>query len=295
LRKPGQFIRTLTILALAAGAAFGEPKLGITGSVEWERMEISAQISLDLASANIKLPSGRIQGEAIIAAEYLRLVRPGILDLQVDSSSTVADLIGRGEWSLLEAENYALGARAVPPALSPDLRSLSASYTLGLGGISAALIRHRRPAEIPRVLNPVAAPAYTGIIIIAPERLPVHGRQGAALAVPCLFPKIWDTGMNLIFERSMLAAADRPMVRYAPARSIFNPGPSGLSPEITALVGDKPLRIIARGLFGIRPTDPVIDRDDALLIIASEENRRLLREGRVIIILDDSALSKTLE
>jgi hypothetical protein len=143
-------------------------------------------------------------------------------------------------------------------------------------------------------LNPVAAPAYTGIIIIASESLPVHGMKGAALPVPCLFPKIWDTNMNLIFERNMLEVTSSAMVRYAPAQSIFTASPSGLSPEISRLVGDKPLRIFARGVFGINPTDPIIDSEDALLIISSEENRRLLREGRVVIVLDDSVLKNAL-
>ncbi|GHV96155.1 hypothetical protein AGMMS50293_24750 [Spirochaetia bacterium] len=278
----------------AASLAFGETQIGIEGAVEWDTLEIKAAVSLDLASAGIRLPAGRTQGEAIIGSEYLRLIRPGILDLQVDSSSTIADLIERGELSLLETENIALQARAVPPALSPDLCSISAAYTLSLGGISAALLRHNRPSAILRTLIPVAAPAYTGIIIIASESLPVHGMKGATLPVPCLFPKIWDTNMNLIFERNMLEVTNAAMIRYAPVRSIFTDSPSGLSPEINAIVGDKPLRIFARGVFGINPTDPIIDSDDALLIISSEENRRLLREGRVVIVLDDSVLRSAL-
>jgi hypothetical protein len=60
---------------------------------------------------------------------------------------------------------------------------------------------------------------------------------------------------------------------------------------LAALVGNNPLRVIARGVYGIRPTDPIIDREDALLILSSEENLLLLREGRVAIMLDQSVLS----
>jgi hypothetical protein len=257
-------------------------------------MEINAALSLDLASADIKLPTGRTHGESLLSSEYVRLIRPGILDLPVDSSATLAGLIERGEFSLLEAENLALQARAVPPALSHDLRSLRASYSVSIGGISSGLIRHSRTAEIPRTLSPVPAPSYTGIIIIAAGVLPVHGMKGSALPVPCLFPKIWDSEMNLIYERNMLEPKKATMVRYASSEDIFKPSPSGLSPEITALAGDKPLRIFARAIFGERPTDPVIDREDALLIISSEENRRLLREGRVVIVLDESVLKSPL-
>jgi len=284
-----------TFLAFVAVAAFGQPKIGISGTVEWDKLEINAVVSLDMASAGLKLPSGRTQSEALIASEYVRLIRPGILNLQVDSSSIIADLVNRGEWNSYEVENIALQGRSVPPALSPDFSSLLAFYTLDIDGISTALVRHRRPAEIPRTLNPIAAPAYTGIIIIADETLPIHGMKSGALVRPCLFPKIWDAGMNLIFERNMLNPGIGTMVRYFTQQEIFATGrPSGLSPAITAIVGDRPLRIFARGVFGINPTDPIITSEDALLIISSDENRALLREGRVVIIISETMLKSPL-
>ena len=285
----------LGVVAFVAVSAFGQARIGISGVVEWDKMEINAAVSLDLASAQLKLPSGRTQGEALIASEYIRLIRPIIMNLQVDSSSVIADLVGRGEWSLLDVENLALQARSVPPALSQDFSSLSAAYTLGVAGIAAAYIRHERPADVPRTLNPVSVPAYTGIVIIASELQPIHGMRSTALPRPCLFPKIWDADMNLIFERNMLNPNASAMVRYFHVRDIFAGGPSGLSPEIAAIVGDRPLRIFARGVFGVSPTDPIISREDALLIISSAENRNLLREGRLVIILDDSMLKSPLD
>ena len=257
-------------------------------------MQITAVVSLDMASAGLKLPSGRMQSEALIASEYVRLIRPGILNLQVDSSSVVADLVRRGEWNSIDVDNLALQVRTVPPALSADFGSLLAFYTLDMDGISSALIRHERPADVPETLNTVSAPAYTGIVIIASEPLPVHGARSSALLRPCLFPKIWDSDMKLIFERNMYEPQSGTMVRYFPVQEIFAGGPSGLSPEITAVVGSRPLRIFASGLFGIQPTDPIINRDDALLIISNAENRRLLREGRVAVIIDGSMLKSPL-
>jgi hypothetical protein len=84
------------------------------------------------------------------------------------------------------------------------------------------------------------------------------------------------------------------MIRYAPESAIFLPTPSGLAGEIAALVGGNPLRIIARGTFGARPADYIIDRADSLIIISSETNRRLLSEGRVVIVLEDKALKSPL-
>jgi len=287
-RKKGVLLACF--LPLIGAISFGQTRVGISGAIEWDRMEINAVISLDLASAGIRLPAGRLQGEAIIASEYLRLIRPEIMNIQVDSSSVIADLIGRGEWSLSELERLALQARAVPPALSPGFDSLSSLYTLGIAGITQSFIRHRQPIDVPRTLNPVSAPAFTGILIIAADKQQVHGREGSALLHPALFPRIWDSQMNLIFERNMLDPNAGAMVRYFCRRGIFAGGPTGLSPEVAAVVGDRPLRIFARGVFGATPTDPIISREDALQIISTQENRNLLRNGRVAIIVDESML-----
>jgi hypothetical protein len=285
------------LLAMLILSAMVLPALDadIDGTVEWDRMEISVSVSLNLASAGIKLPAGRLRGEAIVEDEYLRLLRSAILSLPVDSSSTLGDLITRGEYSLTEAENIAMGARIVPPSLSPDLSTMFSHYFLSLAGLGEQLIRQRRPAEVPHTLAPGIVPSYTGIIIIAADELPVHGMNRKTRPMPCLFPKIWDTDMNLIYERSMLdPAVNKSMVRYAPESAIFRPTPSGLTGEITALAGSNPLRIMARGTFGVRPTDYIIDRADSLIIISSEANRRLLSEGRVVIVLEDRALKSPL-
>jgi len=283
----------LLILAVSAAAvSSSQEKIGITGSVEWNNMQIKASVSLDLASAGIRLPSGRIQGESLLSSGYLRLIQPGLLELQVDSSSTIGDLVNRGEFNMHEVETLALSAYSVPPALSPDLLSMSANYTMPLSGISSALLRHSRITPVIRTLNPVSTANYTGIIIIAAEDLPVHGMRTTALPVPCLFPKIWDSEMNLIYERSMLSSRSGLMVNYFTVQSIFQNNPSGLSSELMNVVGSKPLRIFATGVYGIKPTDLIIDINDALAIISSENNRRLLEEGKVAVILNDSVLKR---
>ncbi|GHV72068.1 hypothetical protein AGMMS49928_27340 [Spirochaetia bacterium] len=283
-------------LLLLGFRGYGENKAAIAATVSWDKMEIRASVSLDLGAGDTSVgfsPSGRIMAEETLRDEYPRLIRPSILSLPVDSSDTLADLIKRGDFSLPRTDVFSAAARRFPPAFSPDFSSMSAAYTLNLTRLSAALIRHRTAGDIARPLRPVPAAAYTGIIILAYENLPAHGRNTSALVLPCLFPKIWDTEMNLIYERNMLdpqAAEKVTMVRYAPPESVFRPSPSGVDPALAELVGENPLRILARGVFGSRPTDPIIDREDALLILSSEQNREHLRQGRVAIILSSDTL-----
>jgi hypothetical protein len=278
----------LGLSALSAGAQ--SPAVSISGALEWDKMEIAAQVSLDLKSLDFRLPTDRTQAEDLISMEYLALMRPLILSIPVDSSGTLEDYLAEGTFSLRKAESYALSARARPPAMTADMEGMQAAYTISLGGLSGEFITSRRPLEPRRVLASLPAAAYTGILIIAGGELPLHGTKRRARILPCLFPKIWDSDMNLVYDRGMLASRETVMVHYAAEDSIFQKSPSGLSAELEALVGDKPLRVLARGVYGIRPTDPIIDAEDALAIISGEENRALLREGKVVIVLDQAML-----
>ncbi|MDR2793008.1 MAG: polymerase [Treponema sp.] len=265
----------------------------IKSSVDWVSMEIRAQTTLNLASANISLPSGRVQAEGIVEGEYVHLIRPILLNIPVDSSHTVADLLNVRELNAANLDALSRPAHKTPPALSKDMGYMQVSYTVSLKAVGASLLRHTRPSSIRQPLSTVKAPVYTGVIIIASGSLPVHGGRTASLVQPCIFPKIWDTDMNLIYERSM-TEPDRSkggIVKYVPEEAVFRSTPSGMDGELEAFVGKNPLRIIARGVFGMNPTDPVIDRSDALLMLSSDENINLLRHARVVFVLDQGALN----
>ncbi|MDR0513253.1 MAG: polymerase [Treponema sp.] len=261
-----------------------------SAAVDWRNREVSAETSFNLAQAGLRLPAGRLMGEEMLHRAWPRLFRSELLSLRVDSSTTLGDLHASGALSLADVDAISRTAVAMPPSLSADLSSMIGRYTLNIEGISALLLTHGRTTapEIP--LIPVPTSDYSGIIIIAYRELPVWGRHGTAFIEPGLFPRIWDTEMNIIFERTMLSPDRTLMVHYADPQSIFRPTPSGLDGELAELVGPRPLRVFARQAFGIYPTDAVIDRNDALRIVSSAHNRRLLQEGRVIFVLDAGML-----
>jgi len=266
-----------------------EEKVDISGVIDWESLQITSTAALELASAGIKLPAGRTQAESLLAEGYTRLIRQGLLTLQIDSSSVVADLMERNELSLSELDMISSFSTSQPPSLTPNMLNMTASFSIPISLINNTLQRHSRPSPVSLTLNPATAAQYTGLIIIASERLPAHGMRSSFLPVPCLFPKIWDTEMNLIYDKNMVTPGI-PIARYSSPQNILFNSPSGLSPELQQIAGDRPLRIFARGVFGIKPTDLIIDRTDALLILSNEANRNLLTQGKVVIVLDDSVL-----
>ncbi|MDR2807911.1 MAG: polymerase [Spirochaetaceae bacterium] len=292
--------RTFILCALVAFCLplYAQTITTISATVEWDSQKIDAIVSLNLKSAGIRLPSGRVQAERILHSDFEHLMYSLLLTLPVDSATTIGDLIMRGEFSSHQLEALVQSARSIGPVLSTDMNNLQDRYTIDMNTINTALIRHTTVSNILRIPMPVPAEAHTGIIIIANNPLPVHGRNITTHAVPTIFPKIWDTNMNLIYERNIMDSVrgqSSSQVTYIPPERIFYDTPSGMDEDLLNLVGPNPLRIMARFLFGIRPTDLIIDRDDALRIIASEANRQLLREGTVVIVLDPSVLKVTLQ
>ncbi|MCL2070250.1 MAG: polymerase [Treponema sp.] len=279
----------LALLILAVPLWGQNVQFDVSHSTDWQIGEMSTQISFYLADAGIRLPTGRFMAEETLRDAYPRLLRQSLMSLRVDSSSTIADLVERGELSLEELDALCLAAEQTAPSLSTDLSRMSARYKIFMERVGSLFGRQGRVVEAERPLIPVPTVNYTGIVIFADEELPIRGRMTAALLEPCLFPRIWDTDMNLFYERNM--SEQRPVVRYTTRENVLRPTPSGLEGELAELAGPNPLRIIARGAFGISPTDPVIDRQDALLILSSENNRRLLRQGRVILVLDEQMLT----
>ena len=61
---------------------------------------------------------------------------------------------------------------------------------------------------------------------------------------------------------------------------------SALGIEAGERVGGDPMRVKATELLGDARCDYVISREDALRILSSPGNRELLRQGKVVVVLD---------
>jgi len=298
MKRQAQIVVFLLLSVLHTSYGQASPdSFDLSASLNWIPGEITAQASFDLVEAGIRLPTGRFMAEDILKETFPLLLRPYLLSIRVDSNSVIQDLIDEGELSFEDLDIICEEAAKIPPSLSTDLRRMSGRSIILLEKLSSLLIRHRRAIEPTRPIVPVQAADYTGIIIIADRELPIHGRRAQALAEPCIFPKIWDTNMDLVYERNMTDPGRKEgtmIVRYTTPESIFRPVPSGLDGELAIFLGPNPLRIFAREVFGISPTDLVIDREDALKILSTENNRRLIREGRIALVLNESQLVHTM-
>jgi hypothetical protein len=272
------------IMALApAPACRAEGPYSTRSSVDWKARELRVEIELDLAAAGLKMPEGRLSAERMMDKDLASLAKEAVLGLQADSHRSVADASMEGDFDPEALVALASRARLESSSFTKDMRKFVGVYAIGLEEVSALFLSGAQPSPIRAPLDSRPTRDYTGLVIYAKGELPVHGEGIAGRAAPCLFPRVYDEDMNLILDRTIV-------VPEALARSGGSGGVLGyataLGVEAGARVGGDPLRVMAVELFGDRRTDYVISREDALRVLASPSGRELLRQGKVVVVLD---------
>ena len=274
----------------AAAQESPAPPYTVHASVDWASRKLSVEVSLDLAAAGLRMPSGRIEAERVIDRELPGILAGLALDLPVDSHRSVADCVDDGTIDVSDLLGF--GGQAVErgSSFSRDMRSFVARYELPLYAVAGIFVRHRTPVSPEAPLEWRAPRAYTGIVIYADAGLSVHGERTTDLARPCLFPRVYDDAMKLLLEKNGVtpeALAAWGEVGYAKADSVRDG-------SLLARIGESPLQIDAAALFGTDRTDVIIPLDEAMKILASPENRALLAAGRVVIVIDGDYLVQEL-
>lgn len=251
---------------------------------DWKNGTINAQLTLDLARARMRLPADRTA-----ASQFLRYKAPAqlkdvYLSVLVDSQNRVGDCLAHEKIRLADITALVDAGHHAVTTLSPSVRSLQLSHQTPLTALARLFVTHET-AYVPAIppTSAVSRP-YTGILIDARGSLPVHGEYVSEPLSACLFPKIWSTDMDLIYEKNMVHP-DR-----AKAWGVVRYGSVWDEKMYRDRIGTTPLKIIARGVFGQQRTDPIIASKDAAQILARPENLRLLAEGNVIILCDEAAL-----
>ncbi|PIE98720.1 MAG: porin [Treponema sp.] len=251
----------------------------------WESGQADAKLELDMFKANLKLPADKYESFELIRRYAPYLLKDIYLSIVVDSSHRLGDYLAEGEISLNQINNIIDSGKITEPRFSRDLDKAIIYHSANLHEVSKLFVRHKT-AYVPTIPpSTVVSKKYSGILIDARGLQPVHGEYVNEKVHPALFPRIWDTDMSLIFEKNIVdpkTAKERGIIRYSDNLD---------EAEYRDLIGTNPLRIIARGVFGLNRTDPIISAKDSAKILAEPENLKLLQEGRVVIICDDLKIS----
>ena len=277
-------IPLILALSCATGAFASEPSLESTSEINWITRRFTSNLSLDTKKAGLEMPSGKKKASALIKSKMSQLIQPPLLALYTDSSSTLEDFVINEELSLDEVYHFIMNGYKTPDVFTKDAATLYSTNTLEIDKIGQNLIKHKYGYSPEDPIDLVPSRAYSGIIIDARGTLPVHGEFINEKTNACFFPTIWDENMNIIYEKN---SADPQIVIDT---GLVSYDYSNNTERYSARVGSDPLYIRATEVYGINRTDPVIKRTDALKILTIPENVELLRQGKVVILLDQDKL-----
>ncbi|MFW5747468.1 MAG: hypothetical protein ACOCX6_01600 [bacterium] len=250
-------------------------------TLDWERSELRIEAEVKLEDTDLILPAARQRAEELVEGGLLFAFNEAIAGMTVDSRFTVAEQTGE-EPGLIEGINrLSRNYERTFSRISPDLTSFSLTYTYKLfPDIVTLFIKHQEPYRPPRVLEHVPTAEFTGIVIYAKGSLPVHGERRREIMKPSLFPTLFDGEMREIYKKGMVAPDTLKKWGMAAYSGTLDESP------YLERIGRSPLRILARGIFGINYTDLIIPVEAANRILYDPNNRRLLEEGRVLIVCD---------
>lgn len=252
--------------------------------IDWTDNTFTSSISLDLQKAGISLPSGKNSAVNRINIELPTLIKDPLLSIYVTSDTKLSDMVLSDNVTLEQITDIIDDGKRTPGVFSDSSMNLQTRHTINLKEISSLMVKHNFPYKPPRPIEQPASRAYTGIIIDARGMHPVHGEFVDDNTYPCFFPQVWDDQMNLIFERNMSDAAAQKQ------NGLVHYDWSDDESRYSDRVGIDPMRIRARKVYGRLRTDPIISRSDALRILSVPENIELLRQGKVVILLDKERL-----
>ena len=272
--------------AIASGNANPENSVMSSQSfIHWGKGTFSSSVDLDIQKAGIVIPSGKASAVDRIQMNLPKLIKNPLLSIYVDDVNTLGDLVLSGTITLEELTILISQGKQTPPVFASGGEKLQTQHSLQLQNIGALLVKHKTPYTPQQPITRVASRAYSGIIIDARGTLPVKNEFISSKVSPCLFPKVYTEDMDLLYERNMVDA------NVAIQTGIVQYGSSDKPADYKSRVGSDPLWITARAVYGVNRCDPVISQSDYLRIMSVKENRDLLRQGKVVILVDSDELS----
>ena len=283
MKKNIILLAAYTILSSSVWAQYNS-SMTSKSKIDWTSRIFTTQINLDVTNTNMRLPSGRNSAESLIKIKTPGLVKDSLLTLFVDNQNYLGDIIVDETLSLEQITKIIENSKQTPALYTTDGNGVNTIKTIDVNTISRQLIKHKYPYTPEEPIDIVSSRPYSGIIIDARGVLPIHGEYADSEVFPCFFPTIWDDQMNIIYEKNITdkeIAQNNGIVKYDWKDNFI---------LYEDLIGRDPLYIKAKKVFGRNRTDPLISRRDALKILTVKENLNLLKQGKIVILLDKENL-----
>jgi len=217
--------------------------------------------------------------ERRVQQEFVR--RAG--NLPVASGKTLAQLMV--EDPTVEAGVAQLGERLkfVSSRVDEDYTTLEMVWSVGLwDGLAPLLSEPAEPNPVPPLMKWAPSRDFSGLVIFAMGDLPWKGTGLRARWAPSLSFRLLNPQGEVVFDPTMSTPEFfEKWGQAATSLGKFN------EDRWRDRIGFDPLRIVARGVWGAHPGDLILSDNDWERLLSRPANRRLLAEGRVLVLYGD--------
>lgn len=275
---------TIVILLLVHSLTFGDteqkdPK--IKYSFNWKNQQLEIMVESYLNDLNKPLPSLKHSIESNLKQKLPYILLDGIELITINSSTTGENFIKQHPNIITSILNLSSEVVKVSSLFTDNFKILNTKYTLDIyPHIAEIFIPHTRTSKLYPILDFIPSSDFTGIIIYVDRKLSMYGKQSMGSFNQSLFPKIFDEKLNLIIGPLMV---DPEIIRES--------GTIGYQELYDTIdlerTGLNPLKLKARGIFGINNTDLLISARDADKILSRQNNLDLIKQGKILIIFND--------
>lgn len=182
----------------------------------------------------------------------------------------------------LEAGVVELGEalRFVSSRVDESYSTLEMVWSVGLwDGFGPLITDGAEPNPVPPQMVWAPSRDFSGLVIFAMGDLAWQGTGTSAPWQPSLSFRLLNPRGEVVFDPSMSDPTfARRWGQAATSLGRFN------EDRWRDRIGFDPLRIVARGVWGARPGDLILSEGDWARLLSRDANRRLLAEGRVLVL-----------
>lgn len=263
----------LPFIHLSAGT------LTVHSVINWDISTWVLTIENDLPVSDMTLPSRKSQAEEYIRKDLKNIIFTGIQPLVLNSRTTVKEYISQHPEVIEDIYNLSDKAHRDFALLSKDMKKIKIQYTIALYPYIVEIFSNNQP-PLPLDTLLIFSPStdFSGIVIYVKKSLHLFGKNRFGHYVPALFPRVFNEQMDLIVDKAFVSPEVINTWGMAGFRTDLN------LTESTKRIGMNPIKIVARGLFGINNTDIIIPDSEALKILSRKHNIELVKKGRILIV-----------
>ena len=278
--KHNGLVTVILIFLLFRGVSIAAADIPVKSEVLWDKGILRITTSVVITPEMGAPPAARIAAENLVKNRmetiFLESIGPIYLDSRTNITERMLSAPGLHNSIRSAAKNPAL----VSSSFDQAMKNLTVTYEYHLfPTVISPFISHTRPNPVPEDIRFYPSTRFTGIVIYILEDLPVRGETDRAGLNPSFFPAVYSETMDLVASAWMMS----PETVRSWGTLGYSTDPN--SAQVFNRTGPYPLRITAKAVFGVYRTDLIISTEDALKILTVKENRDLIRDGKITVIL----------